>query len=133
MTYLFRFRRCILLLLSLTLSAQAMAVASLGACHRIKAMTTVQEPVLAAAHHHGDAAAHHDGAVHHADAVNTSPWTEEARLSCAACAACHATSIIPNTETSLPDALVADATIFPDTDVPRARNVASGLERPPRA
>ena len=133
MIYLSQFRRCFLLLLSLTLSAQAMAVASVGACHRMKALTAVHQAAEPTAHHHADAAAHDDGSMHHADATGKSPASDDTRLSCAACAACHLCAVMPNVEIALTDNPIASAAIFLDTDVARARNVASGLDRPPRA
>lgn len=133
MNFLFRFRQCIFLLLSFTLSAQAMAVISLGACHRAKVMTTVQASAPSGAHHHAEAAAHPHTSMHHADSTGKAPVADDARQSCAACAACHMASIIPNDVMILLGPLVATAAIFPNTDVPRARNVANGLERPPRA
>ena len=139
MKFLIPFRRCILLLLSVTLSMQLMAAASFGACHRVKALIEVQEVHKAhevaapPAHHHADSTAHHDGSMHHADSSDKAPAGDNTRVSCAACAACHLFSVIGNgvnVTTALP---VAGAASFPDTEVARVRNVASGLERPPRA
>ena len=133
MINLLQFRRCTLLLLSLTLSAQAMAVASLGSCHRMKAMMALHQMVTPDAHHHADSAEHHDGSMHHADGNGKAPTNDDARGGCAACAACHLSSVILNTEHPVADVPLPGGTTFPHTDVPRARNVASGLERPPRA
>ncbi len=133
MNYLLRFRRCILLLLSVTLSMQVMAAASFGACHRVKALIEVHQADAPPAHHHDDSKAHHDGSMHHADSSDKAPAGDNTRVSCAACAACHLFSVVGNgvnVTTALP---VAGAASFPDTEVARARNVASGLERPPRA
>ena len=133
MTYFHPFRRCILLLLSLTLSTQALAVASMGACHRMKALTAVHQMVAPTAHQHASAAAHHDGSMHHAGDHGKAPTGDDTRVSCAACAACHLCSIILNNVTVAADVPVEASTRFPNIEVPRARNVASGLERPPRA
>jgi hypothetical protein len=145
MANFFRFRRFIFLLLSLTLSAQAMAVASMGACHRMKSLAMLQHVAMASEHDHpdsathhmdaqiGDKAAHHGGAMHHTEPGGTAPSGDDSRVSCAACAACHLSSVILNTELELTDIPVSGATTFPDAEVARMSNVASGLERPPRA
>jgi hypothetical protein len=141
MSYFFRFRRYILLLLSLTLSAQAMALASLGACHRMKALVAIEQVVLAMphhgssnAHHHADSAAHDASSTHDADSGASGTGSgDDKRVSCAACAVCHLASAIPSTLTVAADIPVAGSSSFPRMDVPCARNVASGLERPPRA
>ena len=133
MKFLIPFRRCILLLLSVTLSMQVMAAASFGACHRVKALIEVHQADAPPPHHHDDSTAHHDGSMHHADSSDKAPAGDNTRVSCASCAACHLFSVIANgvnVTTALP---VAGAASFPDTEVARARNVASGLERPPRA
>jgi len=130
-----KFCRVILLLLSLTLSAQAMAVASFGACHRTKALAliSVYQVTLPTADHHVDSAAHHGAPMHHADSSSKAPADDGKRLSCAACAACHLSSFILNGDSVAVDIPVAPATVFPNSELARARNVASGLERPPRA
>lgn len=137
MTYLVRFRRLIILLLSVTLCTQAMAVASLGACHRMQAltaMTAMQMMAAPMAHDHADASiAHHAAAMHHADPDGTVPASDGDRVSCAACAACHLSSVILNNVNISTDIPVAAATVFADANLARVRNVASGLERPPRA
>ena len=142
MKFLIPFRRCILLLLSVTLSMQVMAAASFGACHRVKALIEVQEVhkvhkahevAAPPAHHHADSTAHHDGSMHHADSSDKLPASDDARVSCAACAACHLSSVIANGVNVTAAVPVAGAASFPDTEVARVRNVASGLERPPRA
>lgn len=133
MTYLFRFRRCILLLLSLTLSAQAMAVASLGVCHRMQALAAAHRVAAPVAHHHADSVAHEHGSMHHADPSNTAPASDDTRVGCAACAVCHLASAMPGALTVAADIPVAGSTRFPLIDIARVRNVASGLERPPRA
>ena len=111
-----------------------MAVASLGACHRIKALAAVHQLAAPTAHHDADSAAHdHESMQHHADSTGKSPASDDTRLSCAACAACHLCAVIPNVAIALTDIPIASATDFLDTDVALARNVASGLDRPPRA
>ena len=116
-----------------------MAAASFGSCHRVKALIEVQEVhkahevAVPPTHHHADSTAHHDGSMHHADSSDKALAGDNTRVSCAACAACHLFSVIGNgvnVTTALP---VAGAASFPDTEVARVRNVASGLERPPRA
>ena len=133
MKFLIPFRRCILLLLSVTLSMQVMAAASFGSCHRVKALIEVNQADAPPAHHHADSTAHHDGSMHHADSSDKAPASDDARVSCAACAACHLSSVIANGVNVTAAVPIAGATIFPDTEVARVRNVASGLERPPRA
>jgi len=140
---LFRqFRRCLLLLLSLTLSAQAMAVASFGACHRAKPLASVEMSVSASRQHHGDSVAHQAGernnGHHSADSVaNGYPKDggpqDASRVKCAACAACHLCSVVLTNETVAVDIPAGESTSFPQVAVPRVRNVANGLERPPRA
>lgn len=125
--------RFIVLLLSLTLSAQAMAVASLGSCHRMKALTAVHQVSESTPHHHADSEAPHDGLMHHAESSGKAPASDYTRVSCAACASCHLSIVIPNSVVVSADIPVVGATIFPAKKVPRVRNVASGLERPPRA
>ena len=133
MLHSIKFCRFIVLLLSLTLSAQAMAVASLGSCHRMKALTAVHQVSEPTPHHHADSEAHHDGSMHHAESSGKAPASDDTRGSCAACAACHMSSVITSSVIVLAYIPIRGATIFPDMEVPRARNVASGLERPPRA
>jgi hypothetical protein len=130
-----KFCRIILLLLSLTLSAQAMAVASFGACHRMKALAliAVHHVTLPTSHHHVDSAAHDGAAMHHAESSSTVPADDGSRVSCAACAACHVSSFILNDDSVTAHIPVASPTVFQDNEVARARNVASGLDRPPRA
>ena len=130
-----KFCRVILLLLSLTLSAQAMAVASFGACHRMKALslTAAHHVALPAVHHHIDSAAHDGAAMHHADSSGPVPADDGSRASCAACAACHVSNFILNDDSVTAHIPVASPTVFLDNEVARARNVASGLDRPPRA
>ena len=130
-----KFCRIILLLLSLTLGAQAMAVASFGACHRMKAIALISEhhSTPPAAHHHVDDAAHDCLAMQHDDSSNKAPADDGTRASCTACAACHVSSFILNDHTVAAYIPVARATVFPDNEVARAFNVESGLERPPRA
>ena len=128
-----KFCRVIFLLLSFTLSSQAMAVASLGSCHRMKALIAVHEATQPTAHLHADLAVHHDGSAHHTDSNGKAPATDDTRVSCAACAACHMSSAIFSRVIVSADIPVAGTMFFPDTEVPRARNIASGLERPPRA
>jgi hypothetical protein len=145
MANFFRFRRFIFLLLSLTLGAQAMAVVSMGACHRMKSLTALPHVAMASAHDHSDSATHHmyaqigekmahrSGAAHDTESGGTAPSGDDSRVSCAACAACHLSSVILNTEIELTDIPGSGAAAFPDAEVPRTSNVASGLERPPRA
>lgn len=142
MNFFRQFRHCLLLLLSLTLSAQAMAVASFGACHRAKALASVETSVSVSRHHHGDAVAHHTGerddGHQSADSVaNSHPKDggaqDSSRVKCAACAACHLCSVVLTNETIAVDIPAGESTSFPEAAVPRVRNVANGLERPPRA
>lgn len=153
MTCFLRFRRFAFLLLSLTLSVQAMAVASLGACHRMKALSSV---IAVAAHgtqhaitkyeatqaprnpahemHHGSSAQHDSvqaGASlnhSHGDSQNDGD-----RVKCASCAGCVLSCAV------LPDAAfavnipAASVTKFLESTLPRVDNIANGLERPPRA
>lgn len=144
MTSLHRFRRFIFLLLSLTLSAQAMAVASMGACHRMNSLTKSHR-IAASAHDHAAAAGHHlhahggetavpdSNGVQAADSGGTSTSGDNGRGSCAACAACHVASAILNSELDLIDIPRCGSVMFPALEVARLRPVASGLERPPRA
>ena len=131
MTHLLSFRRFILLLLSFTLCTQAMAVASLGACHRMRALTATAQVAEEARHAHADLSAHHDGSMHHQESRGNGPSSDDARGSCAACASCHLSSIIVGTVIVAADIPAADATVFQDAEIARVRNVASGLERPP--
>ena len=142
MNYFRRFRRFLLLLLSLTLSAQAMAVASFGACHQAKALALSQANVATSHGHHGDASAHpdtehghdnHGVAVAHDEDAGDRPTQDGSRVKCAACAACHLCSVVLTTETIIADIPVGGSVSFPESAVPRVRNVANCLERPPRA
>ena len=137
-----QFRRFLLLLLSLTLSVQAMAVASLGECHRVKAVASLQASLAPMRAHHGEASAHrdadhghgkHGAAVAQDNDAGDRPTQEASRVKCAACAACHLCSVVPTTPTVLADIPAGGSVLFPESTVPRVRNVASGLERPPRA
>jgi hypothetical protein len=145
MMYFLRFRRFALLLLSLTLSVQAMAVTSFGACHRVKALlSTTPLTVYAHAQHpsgssvtttedrvnHGHA--HHGNAAHDTESNDTSS-AENIRVKCAACAGCHLCSAVLLAENVLADIPKTGLTVFMEFTVPRVRNVASGLDRPPRA
>lgn len=142
MNSLRQFRRFLLLLLSLTLSVQAMAVASLGECHRVKALASVQASLAAKHSHHGDASAHLDtdhghgkrgAATTQSNDAGDRPAQDGSRVKCAACAACHLCSVVPTTPTVLADIPAGGSVLFPESTVPRVRNVANGLERPPRA
>ncbi len=144
MNFFCQFRRLLFLLLSLTLSAQSMAVASLGACHKVKALALLSAQVSVSASHrsHGDVATQHgsahvhgkQGAVaaHSGDSEDRSTQ-DGGRVKCVACAACHAFSVVLPTETALADIPVSGSVSFPESASPRVRNVANGLERPPRA
>ena len=144
MTYFLRFRRFALLLLGLTLGTQAMAVASLGACHQVKALSAMQLTVGSHAdqqsvadavdmpHHRHDSHAHHGAAAHDTES-NGNPGDVGSRVKCAACAGCHLCSVVLPAENVLADVLTTGSTAFPESAVARARNIASGLERPPRA
>jgi hypothetical protein len=139
------FRRLLLLLLSLTLSAQAMAVASLGGCHQAKTVASTHGDV-AAAHRHHDATLDHPAeetdhskhsqhgavAAHGGDADERSTQ-EGSRVKCAACAACQLCSVLLTAEIVLADIPAGETVSFLQSEVPRLRNVANGLERPPRA
>ena len=137
-----QFRRFLVLLLSVTLSVQAMAVASLGSCHRAKALATLQTSVVAMHAHGNGGSAHHDAdhghvkqgaaAVHGGDAGDR-PTQDGSRVKCAACAACHLCSVVLSTPTVHADIPAGGTASFPELAVPRVRNVANGLERPPRA
>lgn len=153
MQFLHRFRRYLLLLLSLTLSVQAMAVASLGACHQVKALALASANIAsaniasvhdhhadqpahrAAEHRHGHSHSHSEQAAH--VALNTDaderPAEDDGRVKCPACATCHLCSVLLTTPTVLADVPAGGSVSFVESTVPRVRNVASGLERPPRA
>ncbi|GEM_PF-4118984 len=142
MNFFRQFRRPLLLLLSLTFSMQAMAVASLGACHRAQALASAEVSVTSPHQRHGDMAAHHDGERNQGDdGANAatgehskdSPSQDPSRVKCAACAACHLCSVVLTSTTIAVDIPDGDSTFFPESIVPRVRNVANGLERPPRA
>ena len=147
MTYFIRFRRFALLLLSLTLSTQAMAVVSFGACHQVKALLSATQvavvSVALASHHFGlssTAATHHEhdsssqqGAASHDTESSDSSNGDSSRVKCAACAGCHLVSAVLPAENVVADIPKAGSTSFLEFIVPRARNVASGLDRPPRA
>ena len=103
-----------------------------GCLSHLKALTAIHQVAEPMAHHHADSQAHGDGPMHHADSSRTAPANDDTSVSCAACASCHMSGAIPSRMIVSADIPVADATTFADTEVPRARNVASGLERPPR-
>jgi len=149
MTYFLRFRRFALLLLSLTLSTQAMAVLSFGACHQVKALLSATQVVVAASvvtsaddHsglsttaatlHKQDSTAHHDTAPHDTESSDSSNG-DSSRVKCAACAGCHLGSAVLPTDIVVADIPKSESTSFLEFTVPRVRNVASGLDRPPRA
>lgn len=145
MTYSLRFRRFALLLLSLTLSTQAMAVVSFGACHQVKALLSAahltvgtdaeqyaQPNTVAVTHHSHDRNTHHGDAAHDSESSDSSK-TEKSRVKCAACAGCHLCSAVLPAENVVADIPKTGLTAFPEFTVPRVRNVATGLERPPRA
>ena len=143
MNHVRSFRRLLLLLLSLTLSVQAMAVASLGACHQAKPFASTRMKVAVTHGHHGDVSAHHaakhddgkHGAVtaHSGDSQDRSTQDDGSRVKCAACAACHLCSVVLLTDTALAYFPTSESASFAESTVPRVRNVASSLERPPRA
>lgn len=143
MKHLHHFRRFLFLLLSLTLTAQSMAVASLGACHKAKALAllSAQVNVSASHRHHDDVTAHAVSELSHNKhgAITThGPDSDDStqdgsRVKCAACAACHLCSVMLTNEATTADTPMGGPASFPESIVPRVRNVASGLERPPRA
>ena len=117
-----------------------MAVASFGGCHQVKAFA--QANVAASHRQHGDAITHpnveqrhgkHGTASLPGDDAGNGSTQDGSRVKCASCAACHLCSVVLNTETVLADIPTDGSVSFPESDVPRVRNVASGLERPPRA
>jgi hypothetical protein len=141
-------RLLISLLLSITLGAQAFAVSSFKSCHqRLRVMV-----VLSVSHDtDGSAHKHHHGKVTVAtpesaatdplgsDADQTAPKaptkqvTDNDRTTCAACAGCaHATALVYHVSNEIA-LIAATKTTFLPIELPRVRNVASGLERPPRA
>jgi hypothetical protein len=138
-----QFRRALLLLLSLTLSMQAMAVASFGECHRVKALAALAATVTSTTHtQHGDASAHHDAATGHGkhrpaathnNDTGERTTQDDSRIKCAACAGCHLCSAVLTDARVVADIPAAESALFPESIVPRVRNVANGLERPPRA
>lgn len=145
MNYFFRFRRFALLLLSLSLCMQAIAVTSFGACHQVKALLSASQVMVGAhaehdarsnaaavTHHDDQSSAHHDDAIHDTQGSDSSK-TEKSRVKCAACAGCHLCSAVLQTENLMADIANSGSEIFHEFTVPRVRNVASGLERPPRA
>lgn len=145
MTYFLKFRRVALLLLSLTLSTQALAVVSFGACHQVKALLSATQLTAGAhAEHHSSATTiavtyhKHDSDAHrvnvaHDDEANDSSTTESNRVKCAACAGCHLCSAVLPADQVGADIPKSGSTSFVAFAVPRVRNVASGLDRPPRA
>ncbi len=142
MNHFRQFRRFLLLLLGLTLSVQSMAVASLGACHKAKAFASQQVKVAATHGHHGDVPANHAAKHDHGKHSAVTPHdgdpedrsTQDGnRVKCAACAACHLCSVVLPTETAAAYIPTDESVLFPESTVPRVRNVANGLERPPRA
>ena len=151
MTYFLRFRRFALLLLSLTLSTQAMAVISFGACHQVKALLSATQSAAparatvsahaehhsgssttAATHHKHDGNAHPDAVPHGTESSDSSNG-DSGRVKCAACAACHLCSAVLPMENVVADIPKTGSTSFFEFTVPRVRNVANGLDRPPRA
>jgi len=145
MTYFLRFRRFALLLLSLTLSTQAMAVVSFGACHQVKALLSATQltagshaehhsiaTTVAVTHHKHDSNAYHVSAAYD-DEANDKSTTESNRVKCAACAGCHLCSAVLLADHVGADIPKSESTSLLAFTVPRVRNVASGLDRPPRA
>lgn len=137
-----QFRRCLFLLLSLTLGVQAMAVASFGECHQAKALASVAATVATTHGQHSDAVAHHTAEAGHEKHgaaaaqnfdIDNQSTQDSSRIKCAACAGCHLCSVILISAMVLADIPVAELASFPESTVPRLRNVANGLERPPRA
>jgi hypothetical protein len=119
-----------------------MAVASFGACHQTKAFAAAQANRTAAHQHHDVASAHSDAEhIHDKHAAvsalgnnSSDPTTQDgSRVKCASCAACHLCSALLSAETDVVDIPTGGSVAFPESEVPRIRNVASGLERPPRA
>ena len=145
MNYFVRFRRFALLLLSLSLCMQSMAVTSLGACHQVKALSSAAQVVggahaqhdarlnaKAVTHHDDQSSAHHDDAIHDMQGSDSSK-TDKNRAKCAVCAGCYVCSGVLPAENLMADISKSKSAIFHEVTVPRVRNVASGLERPPRA
>ena len=144
---LLKIRRFAFLLLSFTLSTQSMAVASFGACHQVKAALVASLTAGAAPHQHsgGQASAileHHSHQQsaqpdegHHAQhaGLGGESSADGDRVKCAACAGCHLCSVVLTNPDVSVDIPALGSTSFPDLSVSRVRNVASGLERPPRA
>ncbi len=138
-----QFRRALLLLLSLTISMQAMAVASFGECHRVKALAALAATVTSTTHtQRGVSLAHHDAATGHGEHQSTAAHNndtgdgstqDDTRSKCAACAGCHLCSAVLSDATVVADIPAAESASFPESAVSRVRNVANGLERPPRA
>jgi len=91
----------------------------------------------AAMHHmqasHGETAAPHSDVAHSTHSGDKPPSSDNSRDSCAACAACHVANAILNSELDLIDIPKSGTATFPVVEVSRLRQVASGLERPPRA
>ena len=142
MTYFLRFRRFALLLLSLSLSTQAMAVTSIGACHQEKALlfaTQLTTPAHAEHHSRSNATHHqHDSNLHHGDTAhdqepNHSSRTDISGIKCAVCAGCHLCNVVLPAEIEVADIPNTGPTVFLELTFPRVRSVASDLERPPRA
>jgi ferredoxin len=141
-------RLLISLLLSITLGTQAFAVSSFKSCHerlRLMAALSVSHETDNSTdqHHHGNfVAAKHQSAVTnqtrgdaHQAALKApaKQVTDKDRTTCAACAGCaHAVALVYRVSDEIAPIAAASTTFLP-TDLARARNVASGLERPPRA
>lgn len=144
MKHFYFFRRFLLLVLSLTLTAQSMAVASLGACHKANALAllSAQLNVSASHRHHQNVSSQLDSTRGYSEHVAVPAHGQDSdddstrdgsRAKCAACAACHLCSVILTSASITADTPMGGSVSFPESIVPRARNVANGLERPPRA
>jgi hypothetical protein len=133
--------RCwIACLLSIALSGQSFAVASLRLCHNMadgnglalsSATTSIDHT-----HRNAERSVQRQSMHQHAQNNDQSQQHEGAtktdRVKCAACAgSCHSTPLAVVLLTHIPhfDAVVAT---FPPLDLPRFRDSVDGLERPPR-
>lgn len=125
--------------LSLTLAVQAFAVGSLKSCHQKMRLTTAasmhQQDAISSHDRHGDMASVQLSGDSTQDrrSVPVKKVIASDRAACAACAGCsHAVALIPTFNIEIAPVEMSTLSFLPEY-LSRVRNVANGLERPPRA
>jgi hypothetical protein len=127
-----RLRIWIASLLCLALVGQTTAFVRLGLCHgaAVSGMVAMSNDIAASARSHDHASHEHE---HHGARQDRASNSDEDGMKCPVCASCcHFSALAGSTIGAAPNFEPA-ASAFSFLFVPRIRNVADGLERPPRS